>query len=210
MHHLALLGDSIFDNKNYVGGAPAVIDHVRKYLPGGWKASLLAVDGSVANNIPGQVKRLPADVTHVALSIGGNDAMDAIPGLEDATPLAMMQALQYLSAIQSTFETVFEQAIKAAKVWDKPILVCTIYDKVPELPPALRTALSLFNDVIVRIAARHGLPLLDLREVCNEPSDYAVSHPIEPSATGGEKIALRLIQAVMRHDFQSKKCQHYC
>lgn len=33
-----------------------------------WKTTLLAVDGSVALNVPDQIKKLPPDVTHIALS----------------------------------------------------------------------------------------------------------------------------------------------
>lgn len=36
MNHLALLGDSIFDNAAYVAGAPTVIDQVNAKLPPGW------------------------------------------------------------------------------------------------------------------------------------------------------------------------------
>ena len=38
------------------------------------------------------------------------------------------------------------------------------------------------------------LTVLDLRTVCNSPEDYA--NPIEPSSTGGAKIAEAIIQAV--------------
>ena len=44
---LVLLGDSIFDNAAYVPGRPAVIDQVRNRLRQGWRATLLARDGSV-------------------------------------------------------------------------------------------------------------------------------------------------------------------
>lgn len=75
MKHLALLGDSIFDNAAYVAGGPAVIDQVRGKLSAGWRASLLAVDGNVAGDVFAQIQRLPGDVTHMALSVGGNDAL---------------------------------------------------------------------------------------------------------------------------------------
>ena len=48
-------------------------------------------------------------------------------------------------------------------------------------------ALAVFNDVVVRTAAAHGLDVIDLRAVCDQPQDYA--NPIEPSAIGGAKIA---------------------
>ena len=59
--HLVLLGDSILDNAAYVpGGRPAVIDQVRSRLPEGWAATLLAVDGSVINDVYRQLEAAAA------------------------------------------------------------------------------------------------------------------------------------------------------
>jgi hypothetical protein len=68
--------------------------------------------------------------------------------------------------------------------------VCTIYNG--NFPDAAfqrlsSTALSVFNDAILRVAFEHRLDVIDLRLVCNEPADYA--NPIEPSSHGGQKIA---------------------
>jgi len=82
--HVALVGDSIFDNKAYVGDGAAVIDQLEEVLPDGWKATLAAVDGSVAADVPEQLRRLPAGVTHVVLSVGGNDALGASGILENS------------------------------------------------------------------------------------------------------------------------------
>lgn len=57
--HIVLLGDSIFDNKVYVGDDPAVIDQLRKNIPDGWQATLLAVDGSITADIAGQLEPAP-------------------------------------------------------------------------------------------------------------------------------------------------------
>ena len=103
MKHLAILGDSIFDNAAYVAGAPAVIDQVRRNLPSGWQASLLAVDGNVAINVIDQIKRLPASVTHLALSVGGNDALGVLQQLHAPTPLPMLRALKLLTDIQTRY-----------------------------------------------------------------------------------------------------------
>jgi len=57
MPHLILLGDSIFDNARYTAGGPAVIRQVSALVPSGWRASLLAVDGSIAKHVSSQVAR---------------------------------------------------------------------------------------------------------------------------------------------------------
>ena len=41
----------------------------------GWRASLLAVDGATTDDVPSQVQRVPADASHVVLSVGGNDVL---------------------------------------------------------------------------------------------------------------------------------------
>ena len=47
--HVVLLGDSIFDNGDYVKPKPAVIEQLKKALPKGWKTTLAAVDGWTLN-----------------------------------------------------------------------------------------------------------------------------------------------------------------
>jgi len=72
----------------------------------------------------------------------------------------------------------------------RPTALCTIYEPRYPDPRVQRlavTGLALFNDVITRAAFAHGLPVLDLRLICDNDADFA--NPIEPSAQGGDKIA---------------------
>src|SRR5207245_9693331 len=73
--HVALLGDSVFDNGAYTSGGPDVVRQLTSMLPAGWRASLLALDGAMMGDLEHQLYRLPADVTHVVVSIGGNDVL---------------------------------------------------------------------------------------------------------------------------------------
>ena len=73
MEHIVLLGDSIFDNKVYVDEAPDVVSHLRNMLPGDWKATLCAVDGSTISGIKGQIRNVPKDASCLFVSVGGND-----------------------------------------------------------------------------------------------------------------------------------------
>src|SRR5215831_15819260 len=73
MGHVVLLGDSIFDNVRYVPDRPPVIEQLRRSLPSGWRASLLAADGAVVEDVCGQMANLPGDATHLFVSAGGND-----------------------------------------------------------------------------------------------------------------------------------------
>ncbi len=186
--HVVLLGDSIFDNERYVAGGQAVIDHLRKALPAGARATLLAHDGDVAGDVPGQVARVPADATRLVLSVGGNDALGILPSLQgDAR--SILQVLHFLSEIQQQFQQDYGRVMSAIQARGLPCVVCTIYDAVPGLGKPLRSALSLFNDVITREALARGFRVLDLRELCDDARDYSMASPIEPSEVGGEKIA---------------------
>lgn len=208
MNHLVLLGDSIFDNRAYVAGGPAVIDQVQKTVPAGWKASLLAVDGNTSVQVPDQLKHLPSDCTHLVLSAGGNDAIACLDLM--GTPASnLMGALGTLSKMLAGFEQSYKALITELLSLNKPLMVCTIYDSVPGLVEPLKLALALFNDVIIRNAVSSGVPVLDLRMICTESGDYSIKSPIEPSSQGGQKIATRLTSALVKHDFSRGLCAIY-
>jgi hypothetical protein len=61
-------------------------------------------------------------------------------------------------------------------------------------------ALTIFNDVIIRVAVEHGLPVVDLRSICKASVDYA--NAIEPSSIGGQKIAKAIVALVTGHENQ--------
>jgi hypothetical protein len=75
MKNIILLGDSIFDNKSYVGGGRDVITHLRQQMPDNCKASLVAVDGARTEGVAGQLAKVPENATHLFVSVGGNDAL---------------------------------------------------------------------------------------------------------------------------------------
>ena len=201
MSHVVLLGDSIFDNAAYVtAGAPDVIRQVRQRLPHDSTAMLAAVDGSRIRDVREQLRRLPADATHLLVSVGGNDALDSSEFLT-ASAHSIAEALSGIADIGEEFERRYLTMLAEVLSHGLPTAICTVY--YPRFPEAAlqrmaATALSVFNDCIIRAAFAYGLPLLDLRLTCTEEGDYA--NPIEPSALGGEKIA-RAIVEIMRHGF---------
>src|SRR5690349_12935535 len=73
--HVALLGDSIFDNGAYTNGLPDVAAHLRAIVKDRAIVTMLAVDGTTTGDVSRQVGRLPVGVTHAAVSLGGNDAL---------------------------------------------------------------------------------------------------------------------------------------
>ncbi|MCB4825353.1 SGNH/GDSL hydrolase family protein [Roseicella aerolata] len=208
MGHVVLLGDSVFDNGAYVAPRePDVVQQLRDALPGGWRASLAAVDGAVTGSVPGQLGRLPPDATHLVVSVGGNDALQRQDVLERRVR-SVAEALVELGDVRDAFARDYRVMLDAVLGRGLPTAVCTIYD--PRFPdPMLQrvavAALAMFNDVITREAFRRRLPLVDLRLVCSDDEHYA--NPIEPSARGGARIAAGIAELVTGHDFARRRAE---
>ena len=193
-NHIVLLGDSIFDNAAYTGGKPDVLRHLRAILPDGWDATLCAVDGSTTGDLLDQLGAVPSNATHLVVSSGGNDAL-LNSDLLDTPVRSTADALTLFGERATKFEADYANAIDAVLALGRGTLVCTIYNGNLEPPeaPLARVALMLFNDAILRTAFERGLAAIDLRFVCANPDDYA--NPIEPSGTGGRKIANAIAKA---------------
>jgi len=207
MNHIVLLGDSVFDNKAYIDGGLDVIEQIRRQIPAGWKASLLAVDGSVVENVRKQVIDLTDDATHLVISAGGNDAI-LNAGILQQKVASSAEVLDKLADIAGEFERHYREMLQSVLSLNKPTAVCTIY--YPRIPEPFTqkitvAALATFNDVIIRLAFISGVPLIDLRLVCDEDSDYA--NEIEPSEKGGGKIANAILRLVSDHNFESRRTE---
>jgi len=181
------------------------VRQLRECLPTGYRATLCAVDGATSADIAGQLEQLPKDATHLVLSVGGNDALGYVGVLED-TANSIASAVARLADIADDFAQVYRAMVAKVLARGLPTAICTIYE--PRFPdPRLQrlgvTALKLFNDLIVREAFARGVPLLDLRLICDRDEDYA--NPIEPSLKGGEKIAAAIHRVLAEHDFAAER-----
>jgi hypothetical protein len=208
MGHVLLLGDSIFDNAAYVGTQPSVVEHLRLALPLGWLATLGAVDGASAVHVREQLHDLDQSATHIFVSAGGNDALNA-SGILAEEVRTVGDAAGLLARAQARFRHDYGEMLRRLTLVGKPLTVCTIYDAIPGIGEAERTALTVFNDVIVRSAVELGAPVIDLRFVCNQAEDYSDVSPIEPSGHGGAKIARVILDVIAQHDFSSRRVSVY-
>jgi hypothetical protein len=205
MSHIVLLGDSIFDNAAYVGKNPDAIAQLQMKLPENWNASLNAIDGNKVDDVYAQLEKLPKDVTHLVLSVGGNNALSCI-GILNEKVVSSAEVFIKLANLREDFEQKYQKLIQKILSFNIPTTICTIYN--PNYPESTYqriavAALTIFNDVIIRQAFQNGIPLIDLRLTCNEAIDYA--NPIEPSSAGGEKIVNAIVNAVLEHNFN----KHY-
>lgn len=201
--NIVLLGDSIFDNAPYVPADSAVIDLIPEYLPDGYRATLVAVDGAVVGSVFDQIDRIPDDTTHLVLSVGGNNALWTAGNLFEQKAENVQAALTKVGTSISEFNREYAKLINELRELRLPLTLCTVYDNVPGLGAAEKFGLGAFNDVITKTAFSFRLPLIDLRIVCNEESDYSPVSPIEPSTSGGGKIARAIVRAVTESETSS-------
>lgn len=215
--HIVLLGDSIFDNAAYVPGGLSVIEHLRQTIPPDWSATLLAVDGSVTSSVSDQIAGIPANATCLVISAGGNDALQNIDVFNEPVT-TVGEALQHLAGIRSNFQREYHKmlthmlAINLSTTQWLPVhvAVCTIYNTVPGLGDMEKTALALFNEIILLEASMAKVPVIDLRIVCDDANDYSPLSPIEPSHEGGVKIASAIyrVSAYLHPDLSYQEQVH--
>ena len=206
-NHVVLLGDSVFDNAAYIEGGPDVVTQLAKRMPAGWRASLLAADGSVMACILDQLARLPADTSHLIVSIGGNDALGYSSMLEAASH-SVADTLLKLADIREQFQANYVDMLETVLGRGLPTAVCTIYD--PRYPNLVErrvasTGLMVINDCRIRASVKRGTPLIDLRAVCDEDEDFA--NPIEPSVQGGWRIAGAITALLLHHNFRRARSE---
>ena len=218
MKHIILAGDSVFDNRTYVEvGEPDVRDQLADLLDDGDKATLIAVDGDINNNVSKQLDNIPNDATHLFISIGGNDALMHIDSFTDSVS-TIGDALDSFNEMVQEFEKEYIKMLTNTIKYGLKTTLCTIYnpcfdhenmDRIKYMfPPNTNfkklqrrstTALPLFNNIIFQEAFNFGLPLMDLRLIFNDKADY--SNPIEPSVVGGMKMAKIIKNISDSHDF---------
>jgi hypothetical protein len=209
MKNVVLLGDSIFDNKSYVGAGPDVVDQLKGDLPSGWTATLVARDGSTTVDIKSQLKAMPQDATHLVVSVGGNNALGEKAMIEERAR-SVAEVLDKLAKIKAEFAKSYGAMLDGVLARKLPAAVCTIYEARYQDPTTRQIAgagLTVFNDVIMREAFARGMPVIDLRLVFDEDADYA--NDIEPSVKGGAKIARVIATLVTTHDFTRRRSEVY-
>ena len=184
---ITLIGDSIFDNKVYVGSQKSTIERLQEALPS-HECELLAVDGAVTRDITNsQIDRISKDTNVIFVSTGGNDALHhsdiLYSGFDSNT-------LEILYKAQENFKLDYEWMLASLKSLKIPFAVFTIYEgSFPDIriQNAAAVAISIFNDVIYRLCRKYNVKVIETRELFTDEDDYA--NPIEPSSLGSKKLA---------------------
>ena len=208
MKHLVLVGDSIFDNASYVNEGESVSEQLSELINENERVTLLAVDGDVTTDVDAQLINFPDDTTHLFVSCGGNDALRTVPILDHEVG-SVGDALHKLYEIREAFRENYKAMIDSLLKRSSKLTICTVYNTVPGTSERALTALALFNEVILEEASARALPVIDLRNLCREESDYSTISPIEPSGSGARKIAEAICNISKIHDYNSEVCKIY-
>ena len=222
MKHIVLLGDSIFDNSSYVNpGELDVPNQLRSLVNNDCKVTNLAVDGNVTRHINNQLKNLPADATHLSVSVGGNDGLGHLSIFNQPVE-TIGEALQKMYLIGESFKKIYSSMLDNVLKHELPTSVCNIYYPRFDVRSLSRVehymstksngvntqqivmaAETIFNDAITYEIFKRKLLLIDLRVLCDEDKDFA--NPIEPSCIGGMKIAEAIKEATDKIHFGNIK-----
>ena len=205
-----MIGDSIIDSVPYVAHNCDTVSVLMQKLDDegfdGVEVQKWAVDGYTTPDVINQLvvakrdgkigQRKPNTVG--VLSVGGNDALQARGVMLQQVTL-VYEAFGVIDKPLKEFRRNYQNALKMMVQSFEKVIVFTIYNKIPDIVTnAEKNALSLFNDIITeevnyQIMEGENLELLDLRVLCNDPADYSVVSPIEPSHQGSQKIVNALI-----------------
>ena len=197
-HHVSLLGDSIIDNKVYVGeGELSVTEHLQHKSSSYF--TMIAVDGDTTEEVlDNQLDNLKEPVSHIVLSIGGNDLLQNLHLLQDETS-GMKFALEKCSELINEIQENYIKILEHLSQYDAKVLLCTVYEGdlesdllLAKYDKAGQVMLKMHNDTVYYLASKFEVDVLELRNIFTYKEDYA--NPIEPSHIGGEKLARAIIQ----------------
>ena len=197
-HYVSLLGDSIIDNKIYVEeGELSVTEHLQHNSSSNF--TMIAVDGDTTEDVlKNQLDNLKEPVSHIVLSIGGNDLLQNLHILQDET-IGMKFALEKSSELIGEIQENYTKILEHLSQYDAKVLLCTVYEGdlksdvlLAEYDKAGQAMLKMHNDTVYYLASKFDVDVLELRNIFTNKEDYA--NPIEPSHIGGEKLAKAIIQ----------------
>ena len=204
MTKLVMLGDSVFDNSDYLQEGEHDTDAwVRHYLQGeALDIDFLALDGATTACVRGhQLGYIDPDAEYIVLSIGGNDLLNSFPYLV-TNQGSMKQTFSFFEEMRTTFNNSYGSMINAirSRAPKAKFMVFDIYYPFWELPEpfsitnlevhekASRVAIDLFNKTI-RDRFRDG-EVRNLAAICCEKRHFA--NQIEPSTVGSQSIAQKI------------------
>ena len=180
-----LLGDSIIKNNSFVKNGKGIDDILNEKTNG--NSYCYAKNDSKIVDIYSQLDSIPSDLnnknTIVFLSVGGNDILNNYVNNDVDT-----KNTKVLELIFNSYKKLFE-SIQTKMDQTKMVLIDIYYPtsiKFSQYRPILEEWNKLISD-FASSSSNSNLQVLNISNILTESTDFTLN--IEPSETGGEKIA---------------------
>jgi len=181
-----LLGDSIIKNNSYVKNGKGIDDILNETANG--KVICYAKDDSTVVDIYSQLDSISSDLnkssTTIFLSVGGNDILNKYADKD-----VSVKDTKVLDPIFNAYKILIKSI--QTKMNDSKLILLDIYYptniKFTQYKPILEEWNKLIND----FASENNLQVINISNILIESTDFTLN--IEPSETGGEKIANNIL-----------------
>jgi lysophospholipase L1-like esterase len=198
---ILLFGDSIIDNKYYVGeNENSVLEHLQNISND--EFIQIALDGDTTRDVLDKQLQVSTikDASKIILSIGGNDLLQNLSFLYKSNFENINEGLICLqNEIFQPLAERYEAIVKVLSSYRANLLLCTVYegdlgrtDEFRGVLDSSKIMASSFNDIVYKTAKKFNADVLELRQIFTESDDYA--NPIEPSHKGGEKLSKAIVE----------------
>lgn len=181
-----LLGDSILKNNSYVKNGKGIDDILREKTNN--NLYCYAKDDSTITDIYGQLNSIPDELnkkdTTIFLSVGGNDILTHF-GEKDVNT----SNIEILNPMFGAYTKLIKSI--QAKMDESRLVLINIYYPVNIKYAQYRPVLKEWNKMLSDFALTNNIPIIEISNILIEESDFTLN--IEPSESGGEKIANLII-----------------
>jgi len=182
---LICIGDSILNNTNYVPIGKSVIDYLRSDM----EVINVAQDNAKIDDVYDQLRRIPdmkSDMNtninmEMILSVGGNDLLDYEP-IENVYG-------EYVELVRYIKD-------KYIDTYKYKLYVLNLYYPTDKSMKQYYERIRSWNGLLNNIPVKYDIDMniIDISKIIKEPTDLV--EKIEPSITGGLKIADKIIESV--------------
>ncbi len=190
---IILLGDSVFKNEDYVEDGKSVYSFLQKHNQNERKVYNYAVNDSTIVDVYNQINQIPIDLnnenTTIFLSIGGNDIIEKFVERENTN-----NTHATLEAMFSAYKKIVK-SIQTKMNKSNIVLLDVYYPHSIKLKP-YKPMIRLWNTKVENYASEPSNKIQDvlkISEIMTQTSDLVFD--IEPSETGGEKMAKYILNA---------------
>jgi len=178
-----LLGDSIIKNNSFVKNGKGIDDILNEKTNG--NSYCYAKDDSTIVDIYSQLDSIPSDLnnknTIIFLSVGGNDILNNYVNNN-----VDIKNTKVLDLIFNAYKKLFKSI--QTKMNESKLVLIDIYYPTNIKFSQYRPILEEWNKLILDFASSNSnLQVLKISNILTESTDFTLN--IEPSETGGEKIA---------------------